>query len=177
MKDSKNPISLQKCVCGETTHPESVKYVSQSCHTVERSLDDRVVVVVWYHISANSASLGACQRLDVWLDGLFENVLVGYHYFYKKMGGVIAKSKRGVVFKSITAKACNFFWPCMNREVCRFLACDILATHTVRKSRATEAEFRADVKRYYIKKHACEFKFESVYDSVKNKPKRLCDVG
>ena len=45
----------------------------------------------------------------------------------------------------------------------RFLACDILATHTVRKSRATGADFRDDAWKYYIKKHDSEIEFETSY--------------
>lgn len=92
------------------------------------------------------------------------------------MGGVV-KKRRGVVYRVRTGKACKNKWQSMNKEVSRFLSCDILATHTVRRSGATAAEFRADALKYYIARHNSEFKFESAYDYLKDKPKWHRDVA
>ena len=127
----------------------------------------------WYHVSANSAGPGASQRLDP----LFEKVLVGYNYFYKEMGGVVSSQRRGVVYKLRTGKACKNKWQTMNKDVSRFLSCDILATHTKRRSGAGPEEFRADALKYYVARHKGVFKFESAYDYLKDKPKWLRDVA
>ena len=128
--------------------------------------------MAWYHVSANPARKGTSQTRDV----LFESVLVAYHFFYKKLGGVPPKPKKGVVPKIRTGKGCRTKWQSMNTCVTKFLACDILSTHTIRKSGATPAMFRADALKYYIKWHRSEFKFETAYDYLKNKPKWLRDI-
>ena len=93
------------------------------------------------------------------------------------MGGTIAKPRKGTVYKLRTGKACKNKWQAMNREVCRFLACDILATHTYRRSGATAEDFRADARKYYLARHQSEFKFETAYDFLKDKPKWLRDLN
>ena len=127
----------------------------------------------WYHVSSNPAGPGSSQRLDP----LFEKVCVGYNHFYKEMGGVVAVQRPGVVYRPRTGKACKNKWQTMNKEVTRFLSCDILATHTKRRSGATEAEFRKDALKYYQARHKGEFKFESAYDYLKDKPKWLRDIS
>ena len=86
-------------------------------------------------------------------------------------------AKRGKVSKAKTAKGCKNKWQSMNKETMHFLSCDILASHTVRRSGATAAEFRADALEYYIKRHRGEFKFQTVYDYLKDKPKWLRDCA
>ena len=70
--------------------------VPDAAHTVEGSeqwnyLQTLALCKGWYHVSANSARPGSSQRLV----GLFEKVLVGHNYFYKSMGGTIAKPRKG----------------------------------------------------------------------------------
>ena len=108
---------------------------------------------------------------------LFEGKLVAYHFFYKKLGGVATKPKKGVVCKARTGRACRNKWQAMNTCITKFLSCDVLATHTFRKSGSTPADFRKDAKKYYIERHDAEFKFETAYDYLKDKPKWLRDAG
>ena len=93
------------------------------------------------------------------------------------MGGVVSSQRRGVVYKPRTGKACKNKWQTMNKDVNRFLSCDILATHTKRRSGAGPAEFRVDALKYYVAKHKSVFKFESAYDYLKDKPKWLRDLA
>ena len=120
--------------------------------------------MAWYHVSANPADKGTSQTREL----LFEKVLVAYHYFFSELGGVPAKPKKGVPFKPRTGKACKNKWGTMNTWAMKFLACDNLATHTVRKSGATPKEFRDDARKYYEKRHKAVFKYESAYDYLKD---------
>ena len=129
--------------------------------------------MAWYHVSANPADKGTSQTREL----LFEKVLVAYHYFFSDLGGVPAKPKKGVPFKTRTGKACKNKWGTMNTCVMKFLACDNLATHTIRKSGATPKEFRTDARKYYEKRHKAVFKYESAYDYLKDKPKWLRDYS
>ena len=90
---------------------------------------------------------------------------------------MVTTQRAGVVYKVRTGKACKNKWQTMNKEVTRFLSCDILATHTRRRSGATEVEFRQDALKYYHARHKGEFKFESAYDYLKDKPKWLRDIS
>lgn len=65
----------------------------------------------------------------------------------------------------------------MNTCVTKFMSCDVLATHTVRKSGVTLVDFRKDAKKYCIKRLSSEFKFETAYDYLKDKPKWLQDAN
>ena len=105
--------------------------------------------MAWYHVSANPAGKGTSQTKDE----LFEGVVIAYHFFYKKLGGVPPKPRKGVIPKVRTGKACRTKWQTMNTCVTKFLSCDVLSSHTLRKSGATPKDFRADALEYYIKRH------------------------
>ena len=64
----------------------------------------------WYYVSANPARLGAGHTRDLF----FESVLVGYNYFYKQLGGVVGRKKKGQVYQPRTTKACKNKWQAMN---------------------------------------------------------------
>ena len=136
-------------------------------------LQTKALCMAWYHVSANPAGKGTSQTKDE----LFEGVVVAYHCFYKKLGGVPPKPRKGVISKVRTGKACRTKWQTMNTCVTKFLSCDVLSSHTLRKSGATPKDFRADALEYYIKRHHHEFKFESAYDYLKDKPRWLRDAA
>ena len=107
------------------------KALADASHSVGGSeqwsdLQTLVLGKAWYNVSANPAGPGAGQVLD----SFYELVLVAYHFFFKQLGGVESKAKRGRVFKAITAKGCKNKWQSINKETMRFLSCDILASHT-----------------------------------------------
>ena len=136
-------------------------------------LQTKALCMAWYHVSANPAGKGTSQTRDE----LFDGVLVAYHFFYKKLGGVPPKPKKGVLPKIRTGKACRSKWQTMNTCVTKFLSCDVLSSHTIRKSGATPEIFREDALKYYIERHHQEFKFETAHDYLKDKPRWLRDAA
>ena len=123
-------------------------------------LQTKALCMAWYHVGANPAGKGTSHTRDV----LFEGIFVAYHFFYKKLGGVAAKSKKCVVCKARTRRACRNKWQALNTCITKFMSCDVLATHALRKSGSTPADFRKDAKKYCIERHDAEFKFETAYD-------------
>ena len=136
-------------------------------------LQTKALCMAWYHVSANPAGKGTSQTKDE----LFEGVVVAYNFFYKKLGGVPPKPRKGVIPKVRTGKGCRTKWQTMNTCVTKILSCDVLSSHTLRKSGATAKNFREDALEYYIKRHHHEFKFEVAYDYLKDKPRWLRDAA
>ena len=136
-------------------------------------LQIKALCMAWFHVSAKPAGKGTSQTRDE----LFENILVTYHFFYKNLGGEAANPKKGVIFKPQTGKAWRNKWQAMNNCVTKFMSCDVLATHTLRRFGSTPANFRKDATKYDIQRHSSEFKFEIAYNYLKDKPKWLRDAG
>lgn len=147
--------------------PDDASSVGGSEHWSD--LQTKALCMAWYHVSAQPGGKGTSQTRDA----LFATVLLAYHYFYKKLGGVPPKPKKGVVPKDRTGEGCRTKWQSMNTCVTKFLACDILSSHTLRKSGATPANFREDALKCFIERHHHEFKFETAYDYLKDKTKWL----
>ena len=85
------------------------------------------------------------------------------------MGGIdAAPTRKGKKpYRPRSAKGCKSKWNGMNTEINYFLACDIKATYTVRRSGATEAEFRTDARKFFFEKHTRKFLFEGPHDYLK----------
>ena len=65
----------------------------------------------------------------------------------------------------------------MNTCVTKFLSCDVLSSHTIKKSGETPENFKADALKYYLQRHHHDFKFETAYDYLKDKPRWLRDAA
>ena len=75
-----------------------------------------------------------------------------YHIIHEKLGGTKAPPPRKgrKEFKPRSAKACFDKWVAMLRKITRFLARDLLDSHTIRKSGATQAGSRRDARIFNV---------------------------
>ena len=108
----------------------------------------------------------------------YDHVLIAFLIIYKKQGGIdVAPTRKGrKPYRPRSAKGCKSKWGAMTTEINYFLACDIRATHTVRRLGATEAEFRKDARIFLVEKHTRDFLFEGPYDYLKGKTKWIVDT-
>ena len=122
--------------------------------------------MAWYKVSASPLGNGTSQANLMFYDHL----LIAFFIIYKKLGGTdAAPTRKGrKPYRPRSAKGCKNKCLAMNTEINYFLACDIRASHTVRRSGARLGDFRKDARKFYVEKYKSVFAFEGPYDYLKS---------
>ena len=138
-------------------------------------LHNLALCMAWYKVSASPLGNGTSQAELTFYD----HVLIAFLIIYKNLGGIdAAPTRKGrKPYRPRSAKGCKNKWLGMNTEINYFLACDIRASFTVRRSGATLVDFRKDARKFYVEKYRGAFAFEGPYDYLKSKKKWLVDTA